>query len=227
MALIKLRDICKEYSKDEAVTKALININLEIEKGEFIAIIGASGSGKTSLLNIIGCMDKASSGVNYFNDELLSEKKGNELSKIRAKRISFVFQNFALLNNYTVFENIEIPLLNLDITLKERTKRILEAMESLGISSLKKKKTCDLSGGQKQRVAIARAIVCGSEVILADEPTGSLDSVTAKEIMKVFKDLNDKGITIVLITHEEKIASCAKRIIEIKDGRIVSDEKNC
>ena len=118
-------------------------------------------------------------------------------------------------------------MLNLDITLKERTKRILEAMESLGISSLKKKKNCDLSGGQKQRVAIARAIVCGSEVILADEPTGSLDSVTAKEIMKVFKDLNDKGITIVLITHDEKIASCAKRIIEIKDGRIVSDEKNC
>lgn len=226
MSLVRLRNICKNYCSDEIYTKALQDVDLDIESGEFIAIIGASGSGKTSLLNIIGCMDKPSSGEYYFKDELLSEMRAKELAKIRGKKISFIFQNYALLYKYTVEENIELPLLNLAILKKERKRKVAEVMKALGIDDLAKKKACNISGGQKQRVGIARALVSGSELILADEPTGSLDSSSAKDIMGVLKKLNDSGITIVLVTHDEKIASYAKRIIEISDGRIVLDEKN-
>ena len=217
MATIELKDITKEYRSDEIITPALKNISLKIGTGEFVAIMGASGSGKTTLLNIIGCMDVPTSGT-YLLD------KEKRLSSIRGKKISFVFQNFALIGDYTVFENVEIPLIKQPLSKAERKKKVLSALELVGISNLAKKKPSNISGGQKQRVAIARAIVCGAETILADEPTGALDSKTGNEIMRVFSDLNNMGKTIILITHDKNVASYAKRLITIQDGRILSDE---
>lgn len=225
MEIIKLKHIAKEYRSDSVVTPALADIDLSIEKGEFIAIMGASGSGKTTLLNIIGCMDVPTFGTYLFDGVELSRKKENFLSSIRGKRIAFVFQHFALIDDYTVFENVEIPLLKQPIPKSERKKRVTKALKTVGITDLSKKKPTHISGGQKQRAAIARAIACGAEVILADEPTGALDSKTGKEIMEIFSELNASGKTVILITHDRQVASYAKRLITIQDGRILSDEK--
>ena len=225
MEIIELNHIAKEYHSDCVVTPALSDIDLRIEKGEFIAIMGASGSGKTTLLNIIGCMDVPTSGTYLFDGVELSREKEKSLSSIRGKRIAFVFQHFALIDDYTVFENVEIPLLKQPIPKSERKKKVTNALKTVGITDLSKKKPTHISGGQKQRVAIARAIACGAEVILADEPTGALDSKTGKEIMKIFSELNASGKTVILITHDRQVASYAKRLITIQDGRILSDEK--
>ena len=224
MATIELKDITKEYRSDEIITPALKNISLKISTGEFVAIMGASGSGKTTLLNIIGCMDVPTSGTYLLDNEDLGVQRKKRLSSIRGKKISFVFQNFALIRDYTVSENVEVPLIKQPLSKAERKKRVLSALELVGISNLAKKKPSNISGGQKQRVAIARAIVCGAETILADEPTGALDSKTGNEIMRVFSDLNNMGKTIILITHDKNVASYAKRLITIQDGRILSDE---
>ena len=221
---IELKDITKEYRSDEIITPALKNISLKIGTGEFVAIMGASGSGKTTLLNIIGCMDVPTSGTYLLDNEDLGGAKEKRLSSIRGKKISFVFQNFALIGDYTVLENVEIPLIKQPLSKAERKKRVLSALELVGISNLAKKKPSNISGGQKQRVAIARAIVCGAETILADEPTGALDSKTGNEIMRVFSELNNMGKTVILITHDKNVASYAKRLITIQDGRILSDE---
>lgn len=225
MAVIELKGITKEYHNDSVVTSALSDIDLKIEEGEFIAIMGASGSGKTTLLNIIGCMDIPTGGEYLFDKEELIRAKDKRLSSVRGKRISFVFQHFALIDDYTVFENVEIPLLKQAVSKSERKKKVMSALELVGISELAKKKPTHISGGQKQRVAIARAIVCGAEIILADEPTGALDSKTGEEIMRLFQELNAMGKTIILITHDNNIASCAKRLITIQDGRILRDEE--
>lgn len=225
MAMIELKQIAKEYQSDAVVTPALSDINLKIEAGEFIAIMGASGSGKTTLLNIIGCMDAPTAGTYLFDGRDLSRAKENQLSSIRGRKIAFVFQHFALIDDYTVFENVEVPLLKQAMTKAERKKSVLTALEAVGIPELAKKKPTHISGGQKQRAAIARAIACGAEVILADEPTGALDSKTGKEIMGIFSELNARGKTIILITHDAQIASYAKRMITIQDGRILSDEQ--
>lgn len=224
MAIIELKHIAKEYRNDAIVTPALSDINLKIEAGEFIAIMGASGSGKTTLLNIIGCMDIPTDRAYLFNGMDLSLEKEKRLSSIRGKKIAFVFQHFALIDDYTVFENVEVPLLKQPISKSERKEKVLAALKTVGISELARKKPVHISGGQKQRVAIARAIGCGADVILADEPTGALDSKTGKEIMEIFSELNISGKTIVLITHDRLIASYAKRLITIQDGRILSDE---
>lgn len=220
MAMIELKHITKEYRNDAVVTSALREINLEIEAGEFVAIMGTSGSGKTTLLNIIGCMDTPTSGKYIFDGMDLSGAGEKMLCKIRGKKIAFVFQHFALIDEYTVFENVEIPLLKRRISKAERRRTVLEALEAVGIKEQERKKPSHLSGGQKQRVAIARALACGADVILADEPTGALDSKTGTEIMEVFSLLNAAGKTVILITHDRDIAAWAKRMITVADGRI-------
>ena len=225
MALIELKSLYKEYRNDDVVTPALNDVNLKIEKGEFVAIMGASGSGKTTLLNMIGCMDIPTSGSYYFNGENISEANEELRASIRGKKISFVFQGFALIPEYTVSENLEIPLKKRKLTKSERHNLVDQALRLTSVSELSKKKPSHISGGQKQRVAIARAIVCGADVILADEPTGALDSKTGMEIMQLFTKLNQQGKTIILITHDKKIAAYAKRLILIEDGRIIKDEK--
>ncbi len=225
MALIELNSIEKEYRNDAIVTPALLGTSLSIEAGEFVSVMGTSGSGKTTLLNIIGCMDIPTSGTYLFDGEDLSHAKERKLSSIRGSKVSFVFQHFALIDDYTVFENIEVPLIKRPMSRTERKKKVLDALETVGISELAKKKPIHISGGQKQRVAIARAIACGADVILADEPTGALDSATGKEIMHIFTELNKMGKTIILITHDRQIASYAHRLITIQDGRIQNDEQ--
>ena len=187
--------------------------------------MGASGSGKTTLLNIIGCMDIPTTGTYLFDGMDLSLSRERQLSSIRGKRIAFVFQHFALIDDYTAFENVEVPLIKQNYAKAERKKKVLSALKAVGISELARKRPVHISGGQKQRVAIARAIACGADIILADEPTGALDSKTGKEIMRLFSDLNNAGKTIILITHDRQIASYAKRLITIQDGRILKDEQ--
>ena len=223
--MFELKQITKEYRSDAIVTPALTDIDLSIDKGEFVAVMGASGSGKTTLLNIIGCMDIPTAGTYLFDGTDLSLSNEVQLSSIRGKRIAFVFQHFALIDDYTVFENVEVPLMKQSSTKAERKKRVSAALKTVGISELARKKPIHISGGQKQRVAIARAIACGADIILADEPTGALDSKTGKEIMQLFSELNAAGKTIILITHDRQIASYANRLITIQDGRILKDEQ--
>lgn len=225
MAIIDLKHIAKEYRSDTIVTPALTDIDLSIDTSEFVAIMGASGSGKTTLLNIIGCMDIPTTGTYLFDGMDLSLSRERQLSSIRGKRIAFVFQHFALIDDYTVFENVEVPLIKQNYAKAERKKKVLAALKAVGISELARKRPVHISGGQKQRVAIARAMACGADIILADEPTGALDSKTGKEIMRLFSDLNNAGKTIILITHDRQIASYAKRLITIQDGRILKDEQ--
>lgn len=224
MALIELKNITKEYRNDTVVTSALSGVDLCVEAGEFVAVMGTSGSGKTTLLNIIGCMDVPTSGTYLFDGENLSQARERKLSSIRGHRLSFVFQHFALIDDYTVYENVEIPLLKQEIPRRKRKERVMDALGMVGISEFASKRPVHISGGQKQRVAIARAISCGADVILADEPTGALDSTTSKEIMRIFSELNQIGKTIILITHDREIASYARRLITIQDGRIQNDE---
>ena len=225
MGLIELKNIYKEYTTDQIITPALTDIHLVIEKGDFVSIIGASGSGKTTLLNIIGCMDLPTKGEYCFAGKNISSMTEHDLAKIRGKQISFIFQNFALIENMTVYENVEIPLLKQGLKKAERDQKISSALKAVGIDSLSKKRPAHISGGQKQRVAIARAIACGADVILADEPTGALDSKTAKEIMQLLTKLNETGTTVIVITHDMNVAAYAHRILESKDGRIEHDMK--
>ncbi len=222
--MIRLENISKEYKVDKQKIRVLNNINLEIKDNEFIAIMGASGSGKTTLLNIIGCMDKASYGTYYLDDRLVSSLNDNELSDIRTKKITFVFQNFALMDKYTAYENIELPLVAKKVKKKERKQKILEVAKQLGIENQLNKLPAQMSGGQQQRIAIARSLVSGANIILADEPTGALDNKNGIELMKILKELNELGKTIVLVTHDVEIAKNAKKIIYIKDGRIENEK---
>lgn len=218
--MIKLESVSKVYKFDDVITEALKDVSLVIGKGEFVAIMGASGSGKSTLLNIIGCMDTPSSGKYTLDNDIVSELNSNALSKIRNRKITFVFQNFALMEKYTAFENIELPLLNRKISLGERRKKVLEAAKQLGIETQLRKFPKQMSGGQQQRIAIARALVSGADIILADEPTGALDLKTGLELMELLKALNENGKTIILVTHDSIVASYAKRIVTISDGRI-------
>jgi len=225
MAMIELKHISKEYHSEDVITPALSDIDLKIATGEFVAVMGASGSGKTTLLNIIGCMDIPTAGTYLLDGIDLSGQKERQLSSIRGKKIAFVFQHFALIDDYTVFENVEVPLLTQKLSKAERKDKVLSALKDMNILALARKKPIHISGGQKQRVAIARAIACGADIILADEPTGALDSKTGKEIMQIFSELNAEGRTVILITHDRQIASYAKRLITIQDGRILNDEQ--
>lgn len=219
--MIKLINATKIYRGSSYETTALDNINIIINEGDFLAVMGPSGSGKTTFLNIIGCMDKLTSGKYYFNDIDISNYSSAQLTDIRKDYIGFVFQNFALIQDFTIYENIEIPLLAKNIKKKERKSRMEDTMEMLGIMGLGNKLPSQLSGGQQQRVAIARTLVSGNNIIMADEPTGALDQNTSRELMDIFCKLNKKGKTIIIITHDCKVAEYAKRIVRIEDGKIV------
>ena len=218
--MIELKDVCKTYKYGKEETKALDNINLTIKDGEFVAVIGNSGSGKSTLLNVIGCMDLMDSGSYILNGQEISGIKINQLHKARKESISFVFQNFALLNHYTVFENVEVPLLAKKVRKSERKRIVKEKLELMGIYDLKSKLPTKISGGQQQRCAIARALASDNNIILADEPTGALDSKTGEEIMNVLKELNGMGKTVIIVTHNMDIAKQTDRILEMEDGRI-------
>lgn len=217
MELIKLNDLSKSYGED---FYALKNVNLNINEKDFVSIMGPSGSGKSTLLNIIGCMDSATSGEYYLNGNLVNRLNSNQLSLIRNKDISFVFQQFAIMKDYNVYDNVELPLLRRKLTKEERKNKVKEILKRLDIENQIKKMPSELSGGQQQRVAIARALVSEAKIILADEPTGSLDKKTGEDIMNLLRELNGEGKTIILITHDEKIDSYAKRHIKIEDGKL-------
>lgn len=220
--MIKLTDVTKIYDKDNAENIALKAVNLTVQDGELLAVMGTSGSGKTTLLNMIGCMDKITKGQYMYDDIEVNKLKQHDLDKFRKAHISFVFQHFALMNDYSVFENVEIPLLCKKINRNRRKKIVMDCLERMGISDLAKKYPTKISGGQKQRCAIARAIASGNDVILADEPTGALDKATGNEIMNIFKSLNEQGKTIIIVTHDIEIANQCNQIISIEDGVLSS-----
>ena len=226
MALIELKDIKKSYPLDGFDLEILKGINLKIEKGEFVAIMGPSGSGKSTLMNILGCLDTPSSGIYLLDGNPVQNLSPDELAEIRGRKIGFVFQGFNLLSRTTALENVELPMVYLNIKSNLRKERAKQALESVGLAERIYHMPNQLSGGQQQRVAIARAIVGGAPIIFADEPTGNLDTKMSLEIMALFTKLNeDMGRTIILVTHEEDIAKYAKRIIKIVDGEIKSDER--
>ena len=224
--MIKINSLSKEYVMGDNKLLALNDVTITINKGEFVSIMGSSGSGKSTLMNIIGCLDVPSSGDYFFRDNNISSYNSNKLAELRNKDIGFVFQNFNLLPRLNALENVILPLLYSGKNLKERNKLALDALEGVGLSDRINHRPNQLSGGQQQRVSIARAIAGSPKLILADEPTGALDSKTSLEIMKILNDLNSKGITIVLVTHENDIAKYGSRIIKMKDGKIIEDKKN-
>lgn len=225
-SLIRLEKIVKNYRVGAIIVRALREVNLEINKNEYVAIMGPSGSGKSTLMNILGCLDTPTSGTYILNGTDVSKQPDNELAEIRNKEIGFVFQTFNLLPRYTALENVMLPLVYAGFSKEERTKRAEEVMVSVGLADRMHHKPNELSGGQRQRVAIARALVNRPSIILADEPTGNLDSRTSIEIMSLFHDIHQKGNTIILVTHEEDIARHAHRIVRLRDGKVESDTVN-
>tara|TARA_B100000941_G_scaffold166027_1_gene118169 strand:- start:562 stop:1245 length:684 start_codon:yes stop_codon:yes gene_type:complete len=221
--MIQTKNITKEYIIGSQVVQALKGINLDVDKGEFISIMGPSGSGKSTLMNIIGCLDSPSDGEYYLNNKPVSKLNDDELADIRNKEIGFVFQSFNLLARNTAFENVMLPLKYAGLKKVEARKRSQKVLDLVGLTSRANHTPAELSGGQQQRVAIARALVNEPGILFADEPTGNLDSKTGQDVMKIFKELNEKGQTIILITHEESIANQSNRIITIMDGLIKSD----
>lgn len=225
-ALVQIRDMCKIYNPGENEVRALDHVDLTINKGEFVAIIGQSGSGKSTLMNMIGCLDVPTSGTYILNGEDVSNLTDNELSDIRNREIGFIFQGFNLIANLTARENVELPLIYRGVNGKERRELSETALGKVGLSHRMDHKPSEMSGGQQQRVAIARAIAQAPPVILADEPTGNLDSVSSKEILEILKQLHGDGRTVILITHDNDIANQAKRVIRIKDGKVEGDYEN-
>lgn len=223
--IIRLEKIKKIYDTGAERVEALKEIDLNIKKGEFIAIIGSSGSGKSTMMNILGCLDVANEGKYFLDGIDISSLNDNKIAEIRNKKIGFVFQSFNLLSKLNALENVEVPMVYSGLKLKERKKRALEALKKVGLEDRINHKPTELSGGQKQRVAIARALVNNPAVILADEPTGNLDSHSEKEIMGIFKDLNREGVTIIMVTHEPEIAANCRRVVTFKDGNIISDKE--
>jgi putative ABC transport system ATP-binding protein len=221
--IIKTENLTKDYETGTQVVSALRGINLSVEKGEFLSIMGPSGSGKTTLMNIIGCLDSPTNGSYFLNNKSVSKLDDDELAKIRNEEIGFVFQSFHLLARNTAFDNVMLPLKYAGVSKEEAIKRSNDVLDLVGLSSRSKHTPAELSGGQQQRVAIARALVNEPSILFADEPTGNLDSKTGQDVMKIFKDLNENGQTIILITHEDSIAKQSNRIITIMDGLIKSD----
>ena len=224
--LIEIRNMCKIYNPGENEVRALDQVDLQIDRHEFVAIIGQSGSGKSTLMNMLGCLDVPTSGTYYLNGQDVSHLTDDELSDIRNREIGFIFQGFNLIANMTALENVELPLIYRGVPKKEREELSRTALKKVGLEKRMDHKPSEMSGGQQQRVAIARAIAQAPPVILADEPTGNLDSGSTKEIMGILKELHKEGRTVILITHDNEIAARAKRIIRIMDGKIVADINN-
>ncbi len=221
--ILELNDIYKNYQQGKMDVPVLKQVSLQVEKGSYMAIMGPSGSGKSTLMNIIGCLDKPTSGSYIFDNEDMLKYKDSELASIRLKSIGFVFQSFNLLPRQSVLDNVALPLLYAGVAKKERDKIATEALKRVGLGDRIGFKPTQLSGGEKQRVAIARAIVNNPNILLADEPTGALDSQSGEQVMELFNKLNKEGVTIIMITHEREIAEHAERIIMIRDGEIVNE----
>lgn len=224
--LIKIENVYKIYNPGENEVRALDGIDLTIKRKEFVAIIGASGSGKSTLMNMLGCLDVPSSGTYILDGVDVSDLSDDEQSDIRNQEIGFIFQGFNLIPSLTAIENVELPLMYRGVSPKERHELSIKALELVGLGKRMDHKPSEMSGGQQQRVAIARAIAQAPPIILADEPTGNLDSVSTKEIMGILRQLHEEGRTVILITHDNEIAESAKRIIRIKDGKIIEDRIN-
>ena len=223
--MIEINDLKKEYIEEETSTKALRGMTFSIERGEFVSIMGPSGSGKSTLLHILSFLDRPTGGSYKFQGKSIDDMTDKELAQVRNKDMGFVFQSFNLLSRLTVYDNVEIPLLYSDISPSKRKNLVENAINSVGLEEKIHTETGRLSGGQKQRVAIARALVTDPNVIFADEPTGNLDSESGLQVMEILESLNDKGRTVILVTHETQTAEFANRIIRIKDGMIESDEE--
>lgn len=224
--IIQTRDISKIYRMGSEIIHALKSISININKGEYVAFMGPSGSGKSTLMNIIGCLDTPTAGTYILNDKDVSDMTENELAEIRNKEIGFVFQTFNLLPRATSLENVALPLIYAGFGKTDREEKALQTLENVGLGDRAKHKPNELSGGQRQRVAIARALVNDPSIILADEPTGNLDSKTSYDIMELFQELHDRGNTIIMVTHEDDIAHYAHRIVRLRDGLVESDTLN-
>ncbi len=222
--MIRLRDIHKTYYMGKTEVHALRGVSLFIDRGEFVAIMGPSGSGKSTLMNLIGALDRPTSGSYYLENTDVSGMSDNALAEIRNRKIGFVFQTFNLLPRKSSLRNVELPLIYSGLPVRTRRRKALDALKRVGLEDRSGHKPNELSGGQRQRVAIARALVTEPAIVFADEPTGNLDTTTGHDIMDIFKNLNDHGVTIILVTHEREIAQYARRIIHIRDGLISDDE---
>jgi putative ABC transport system ATP-binding protein len=224
MSLIRLDSICRRYEMGGETVHALRGVSISIERGEYVAIMGPSGSGKSTLMNIIGCLDTPSSGTYELNGSAVADMDDNDLADIRNREIGFVFQTFNLLSRSSALRNVELPLIYAGVDIDERREIALAALADVGLADRVDHRPNEMSGGQRQRVAVARALVNKPSLLLADEPTGNLDSKTGDEILALFKALHEKGNTLVVVTHEEEVARHARRIIRIRDGLVASDE---
>jgi putative ABC transport system ATP-binding protein len=223
MALIEVRDVHKVYRVGSEEVHALAGVDLDLELGDYVAIMGASGSGKSTLMNLLGCLDTPTSGHYVLNGVAVETLSDEELAGIRNKEIGFVFQTFNLLARTSALQNVELPLIYAGVSRQERRERAREALEQVGLGDRMAHQPSELSGGQRQRVAVARALVNNPSLLLADEPTGNLDSGTSVEIMKLFDQLNHAGNTVVLVTHENEIAAHAARVVKLRDGKVIED----
>jgi putative ABC transport system ATP-binding protein len=225
-AVIRIRDLTRQYVMGGETIHALRGVSLEIRRNEYVAIMGPSGSGKSTMMNVLGCLDTPSGGEYWLNGQEVSRLSDDALARVRNKEIGFVFQTFNLLPRASSLHNVELPLVYAGLPARERRARAAAALESVGLGNRMDHRPNELSGGQRQRVAIARALVNEPSLLLADEPTGNLDSATSEEIMRVFSDLHEKGQTVIMVTHEPDIAACARRVVVLRDGRVESDRLN-